>query len=307
MDLRHLRYFVSVADEGSVTRAAEQLGIQQPPLSQQIRSLESELGIDLFKRLPRGVELTAAGRLFLRDARAILADVERATDRVAHYRQGFEGRVVIGMTASAAAHPFVPTVIRAYRKANPTIDIEHVETNAASLTDALARGAVDVAFVRAPVSHPAGMMFHRLLDEPMLAIVPADHHAISEFERRPSIRLKALRDEGFILVRRPGAPGMYADLLTACARLGFAPRIVAEVDRMLTNISLVAAGFGVSAVPASMSGFHSHNVAYCTMRDAPQLKAPMTLVYRRGETNLPVDHLIQMTRKLASEPRLKGG
>jgi len=301
MELRHLRYFLAVANEGNVTRAAASLGIQQPPLSQQIRALEAELGIELLKRLPRGVELTTAGRMFLRDARAILAEVDRAAASVVHFANGTEGRVVIGLTTSAAAHALAPAIIRALRNAYPSIHLDHRGGNAAELTDAVARGHLDVAIIRAPVAHPPGVDFHHLLDEPLLAIVPVDHPLVAGQARaQPAISLRALRDEGFILVRRPGAPGMYADLLAACGKLGFAPRIVTEVDRMLTNISLVAAGLGVSVVPQSMRGFHQESVAYRPLKDAPQLVAPMTLVHRRAETNPAAQHLVALARKMAS-------
>src|SRR3954447_7758070 len=121
MDLRHLRYFVAVAEEGHVTRAAERLGMQQPPLSQRIRALEQELGVVLFRREPRGVALTPAGHTLLTDARAILAQVEHAREATRRTARGEQGRITVGFTSSAAFHPFVPRVIRAFREAHPRV------------------------------------------------------------------------------------------------------------------------------------------------------------------------------------------
>jgi len=300
MELRHLRYFLAVAEEGNVTRAAERLGIAQPPLSQQIRMLEAELGIALFKRLPRGVELTSGGRMLLRDARGILSDVDLAASRAVRVAAGTEGNLVLGLTTSAAANAWVPAIIRAFHRAYPSVHLEHREGNAAQLTESVAQGAIDVGILRSPVSYPSELVFHPLLKETMLAIVPKGHRVLSG-KARPvaSIALRALRDDGFILVRRPGAPGMYADLLTACGMAGFAPRIAAEVDGMLTNISMVAAGLGVSVVPSSMRGFHAESVAYLGLREASQLVAPMTLVCRRAEANPASAHFVALAQTMA--------
>ncbi len=137
MDLRHLRYFVAVAEEGHVTRAAERLGIQQPPLSQQIQALERELDLLLFRRKPRGVELTDAGRTLLVDARRILGDVEGALAKAKRTARGEQGRVVVGFTSSAPFHPFVPRVIRLFRERFPHVSVTLEEGGTADLVAAL--------------------------------------------------------------------------------------------------------------------------------------------------------------------------
>ncbi len=123
MELRHLRYFVAVAEEGHITRAAERLGMQQPPLSQQIQALERELGVQLFRRKPRGVELTNSGRALLADARAILTHIDHAFATTRRTARGEQGRIAIGFTSSAPFHPFVPRVIRAFREAYPLVSL----------------------------------------------------------------------------------------------------------------------------------------------------------------------------------------
>jgi DNA-binding transcriptional LysR family regulator len=288
MELRHLRYFLVVADEGHFTRAAERLGMQQPPLSQQIRALEQELGFSLFRRHPKGADLTPAGATFLAEARAILDNVDQAAVRARRVANGSAGAIAVGFTSSAAAHSLIPKIVRAYRAAWPDVNIEFREGNAAELTEAIAEGKLHLGFVRRPVGAPAGIVYQPLVEEDMLLVLPVGHALLQGPGRdaggMPLISLESLRDEGFILVRRRGATGMYANLIDACERAGFTLRIAAEVDRMLTNISLVAAGVGISAVPASMQGFHADSVVYCRIRDGgPGLCAPLTLVTREHD------------------------
>jgi DNA-binding transcriptional LysR family regulator len=179
------------------------------------------------------------------------------------------------------------------------VSLDVRESNAAELSDWVAKGTLQAAIFRAPVSRPTGVAFYSLLQEPMLLVLPVRHPlAAARKSAATAISLRALRDEGFILVRRPGAPGMYADFISACREQGFTPRIVAEVDRMLTNICLVAAGFGISVVPTSMRGFHAESVAYCPLRNS-HLAAPMTLAYREQETNPAAMHFIALGKTLA--------
>ncbi len=301
MELRHLRYFVAVAEEGSFTRAAVRLGIQQPPLSQQLQALEREMGTRLLERLPRGVELTAAGASFLADARSTLVQAGEAVARARRVAAGIEGTLVLGLASSAATHALVPTVLEAFRERHPGVHLAFLEGNAAALTEAVLARQANVAFVRAPVSGPPGVRFDRVLEEPMLAAMPAAHpDAIRAAARaRPGVTLRELAAQPLILVRRPGAPGMYGDLLEACAAAGLAPRVAAEVGNMLTNILLVAAGVGASVVPASMRGIQESRVAYLPLRGAPRLAAPLTLVSAVDDPNPAVARFVDLAHALA--------
>ncbi|WP_334186821.1 LysR family transcriptional regulator [Noviherbaspirillum sp.] len=305
MELRHLRYFVVVAEEGHFTRAAERLGMQQPPLSQQIRALEQELGFDLFRRHPKGADLTEGGMVFLGEARNILASVEQASRRAALAANGSEGSITLAFTSSAAAHPLIPRVVRAYREEWPRVSLEFKEGNAAELTEEIVAGKVHVAFLRLPVSRPPGVVFQPLQEEEMLLVLPVGHPLLPRRtpDTMPVIALKALRDEHFILVRRHGAPGMYSSLIDACVRAGFTPKIAMEVDRMLTNISLVAAGVGISAVPASMKGFHAESVVYCRISDdEPGLSAPLTMACMASGMPPAVGHFLALAAQMAVGP-----
>jgi DNA-binding transcriptional LysR family regulator len=300
MELRHLRYFLAVARHRNFTRAAQALGIRQPPLSQQVRDLERELGYALFRRLPRGVELTEGGAVLRDEAEALLERVALGVKRAGQAAHGTAGSLSVGFTSSAVTHRFAPELIRRFREAHPAVDLDIREGNAASVTEAVAAGRLDLAFIRLPVSEQSALAYHAIADEKLLLALPAGHPLAARARRRqvPGLRLADLADESFIFVRRPGAPGMYGDLIEACHRLGFAPKVAAEVDQMLTNITLVAAGVGVSVVPASMRDIHREDVTYAEALDAPQLHAPLNLVTRIGETGATVTGFVRFARDL---------
>jgi len=301
MDLRALRYFSAVAETGHMTRAAERLGIQQPPLSQQIKTLERTLGLQLFKRHPRGVTLTEAGRLFLVEAQRLLDDAEAMRARMKRVAEGQAGVLRVGFTSSAAAHRFVPDALRAFRQAYPGVELQLREANAAGLTDSLVAGRLHAALLRRPVALPEGVRFDTLLREPMVAALPIERaEALRKRGRSRALPLARLCEDPLILVRRPGAPGMYADLLALCHAQGLLPRVAAEVDRMMTNLNLVAAGVGVSVVPASMAGIHAHAVAYLPLAGCDALDAPLTLAWREGEDSLPAQQFHALLHRRAA-------
>ncbi|MBL8517258.1 MAG: LysR family transcriptional regulator [Betaproteobacteria bacterium] len=307
MELRHLRYFVAVAEARTFTLAAARLGIQQPPLSQQIKMLETELGFSLFRRLPKGVELTVGGKVFLEEARRILANVERAGERAASAAQGKTGKLTLGFTTSVITHPLAPRMIGGFLKAYPDVQVEFREGSAASLIHAVANGSLDVGAVRTPVVRPEGVRFRTLLRESMLLVLPARHPIAlaaggGKTKDLPMLSLKALRNESFILARRTGAPGMFADLILACHRVGFEPKIAVEIEHMLSNIALVAGGLGVTAVPESMRGIHSSDVVYFKPKEAAMLSAPLTLVSREDTVNPASGRFLEFVESLADSP-----
>lgn len=301
MELRHLRYFVAVADAGHMTRAARQLGIQQPPLSQQIRALEQRLGVALFTRHPKGVSLTAAGRQFLAEARCILDGVAAMEQRMASVARGLRGVLAVGFTSSAAAHAFAPRVLRACRREHPDIDLQLSENNAAELTDSVAAGQVHCAFLRVPVARPAGVAFEELQREPVVLALPIDHPLAVRYGAGDTVPWSALQDQPIILVRRPRAPGLYANLLNLLDREGIRIRVQAEVPRMMTNINLVAAGSGISVVPASMHGAHPRSVAYRRLPPDPGLQAPLTIAFRTDDDPIVKRTFLALARRLAAQ------
>ena len=302
MELRHLRYFVAVAEAGHMTRAAARLGIQQPPLSQQIRALESALGTALFLRHPKGVSLSDAGRILLPEAQRILADIAALEARMAQAADGLRGTLSIGFTSSAAAHAFTPDALRACRERYPDIELLLSEHNAAEITEAVAARRLHCGFLRVPVARPPGLRFETLLAEPVVAALPVGHRLTRDpAVRRATVAARDLDDENLILVRRPGAPGLYANLLAICEAAGARPKVVAEVERMMTSLNLVAAGAGVTVIPASMQGAHPHAIVYRPFERHARLDAPITVVFREAEPNRSVDTFLSLARSIARQ------
>jgi DNA-binding transcriptional LysR family regulator len=296
MELRHLRYFVAVAEEGHVTRAAERLGIQQPPLSQQIRALEAELQVQLFRRKPRGVELTQAGEAFFAEAQAILRQVDRAVTAARRTARGDAGRIGLGFTSSASFHPFVPQLIRDYREAHPGVALSLEESGTGELVAALLEERLDAAFVRSPIGPAEGIAVHSVLDEAMVAALPAGH-ALAAGPAIGKLALADLAAETFILYRRPLGPGLYDAIIAACQRAGYSPIIGQEAPRMLATLSLVAAGLGVTLVPHSMRRLRVHGVVYRALDGDAGLVAPLNLAYRRGEGSAATQRFIALVRR----------
>ena len=303
MEFRHLRYFVAVAEAGHLTRAAARLGIQQPPLSQQIKALEAHLGTALFHRHPKGMALTDSGRLFLVEARRILQDVAAMEQRMARVAKGMRGLLAIGFTTSAAAHAFTPQALRAFRSRYPDIALSLSENNAAEITDRIASASLHCGFLRVPVSQPPGLVLRTLLTEPVVVAVPLDHRLArrSRAGRHAAVALKDFQGENLILVRRPGAPGLYANLLAQCEEQGIYPNVVAEVERMMTDLNLVAAGAGISIVPASMQSVHAHAVVYRPLSSNVRLNAPLTLVHRAADCVGATATFVDLVTTIAAE------
>lgn len=296
MELRHLRYFVAVAEEGHVTRAAERLGMQQPPLSQQIQALERELAVQLFRRKPRGVELTDAGHALLDDARAILAHVDHAFATTRRTARGEQGRIAIGFTSSAPFHPFVPRVIRAFREAYPLVALTLDESGTTELIDDLRNERVDAAFIRTPVADPMGITVNPLLEEAMLVALPATHALAASDTELP---LASLAAETFIVYRRPSGPGLYDAIFAACHAAGFSPIVGQEAPRIVSTLNLVAAGLGIAVVPASLARMQMDGVIYRPLRSSGQPRAPLLLATRRGDTGAVVRRFLDVVKRMA--------
>lgn len=279
MELRHLRYFVAVAREGHVTRAAEKLRIQQPPLSQQIKALEQEIGAALLVRHARGVGLTDAGRAFFADAEAVLAQAEQAKVRARRTARGETGRIAVGFTTSAPFHPLVARAIREFRTRRPDVSFVLEESSSGELVNGLGAERLDIAFIRSGLVDPQGIAVHALLREVMVAALPARHR----LARRPRLTLRDLAEETLILYRRPDGRGLYDVIVAACAEAGFSPHVGQEAPRIVSTLNLVAAGLGITIVPASLSRLPLEGVVYRPLRGSPAIEVPLNLACRADE------------------------
>ena len=266
MELRHLRYFVAVAEELHFHRAAQRLHISQPPLSQQIRALERELGVTLLARNRRRVALTAAGEAFLDDARSILAAVERASERARGIARGSLGTLAIGFVGSAMFSQRLPQILREFRTRHPDVELMTIQR------------------------------------ERLVAALPADHPLAA----RRRLRAQDLRGESFVILTRREAPGLYAGLAAAMGEAGGLPDDVLEVAEMQTIISLVAGGFGVSLVPASVGQVDRSGVAFRPIA-GPTPTIELELAWRPG-TDSPVrDELLALARPRPGSGRRRAG
>ena len=297
MDLRHLRYFVAIAEEGHVTRAAERLGMQQPPLSQRMKAMERQLDVQLFRRKPRGVELTDAGRALLADARAILGHVDRALETTRRTARGEQGRLCLGIAPTAPFHPFVPRAIRAFREAFPLVSLTLEEGLSHEVRERFARDQMDVAFVRTSTMHTDDLVVTPLLEEPMVVALPSVH-AMARGERDAALPLKALAGDSFILFGPPGT-GIYDETVAACRAAGFIPRLGQQAPRITSTLGLVAAGLGIALVPESMRKMSMDGVLYRRLKGAALPKAVLGLASRRGDPSAVVRQFLTFVRKAA--------
>jgi DNA-binding transcriptional LysR family regulator len=296
IELRRLRAFVVVAEEGHVTRAAERLGMQQPPLTRLLQGLEAELGVRLLHRTPRGVRVTEAGMVLLDEARAVLARSESVAETVRRAARGEQGRLAIGFTSSAALHPYVSSAIRKFREVLPGVAVVMEEAGSSELVDALLHKRLDAAFVRSPVGNVPDLLVEAVLDEPMVAALPVGHALAAE--SATPLALSDLAREAFVLYRRPAGPGLYDAILAACRAAGFSPALAQEAPRLTATLSLVAAGLGVSVVPASMQRLGGEGIIYRTLAGCPGLSAPLSLAMRRSDQPPTLMRLREIMRQI---------
>jgi DNA-binding transcriptional LysR family regulator len=279
MELRQLRYFIAVAEELHFRRAAERLHISQPPLSQQIRALEDELGFALLVRTRRRVQLTAAGEAFLRDARAILGELDGAVATARRIDTGQTGRLRVAFVGSALLS-IVPGTVQRFRAARPAVELELRERSTVDQLRAIRAGIVDVGLVRPPAEDDPSLRAEVVLRERTVAALP-DGHELASLSRVPLRRLAA---EPLVLFPRDQAPGFHDLLIGALAGAGnpgASPRVVQYAPEMLTIIGLVAAGIGVSLVPASVSRLEIQGVVYRPVSGAPH--SELVAITRAGD------------------------
>lgn len=256
IDLRHLRYFAAVAEELHFGRAAERLGIAQPPLTQQIQKLERELGYSLFVRTSRRTELTEAGRVLLDNSRRVLSDFDEAIEQARRAGRGESGQLRVG-TPPSVMLTSLPTVIRKYRQRYPDIRFSLREASTSAIFGELQSGALDLGFLR-EVHPDEGLASQIILREPLNAVLPASH----PLAQKPGLRLKHLAEEPFVLFPRHLGEAFYDRVMGMCAEAGFAPRVVQEATQWQSVVTFVETGLGVSIAPAGVARFRWKGVVY---------------------------------------------
>lgn len=269
MELRHLRYFVAVAEERSFTRAAGRLHIAQPAVSAQIKSLEEELGLPLLLRDRHHVELTAAGAAFLEGSRSLLRQLDGHIAEARRLAEIGAGRLAIGFVGSQS-HEWMPQVLRSFRHEYPGVELSLTELVPAQQMEALLEKRLDVGFM-GPLhgALPAGLQAECIVEEAPVVAVPQDH-PLAGLE---SVTLKRLRGESFIFTSQKHAPNYRAWLQKRCQAAGFNPRVVQEVDRARTTLQYIAAGFGISIFGEHLSRIPLAGVRFLRLQPvAPRLR-----------------------------------
>ncbi len=298
IELRHLRYFLAVAEEGHITRAAERLHMSQPPLSMQIQALERDVGAVLFARTPHGVTLTEAGAAFAAEARQIIGSTERAREAALRAARGEVGHLRVGFTGSAAFNPVVATTIRNFRRAWPRVRLTLEELNTTRLTEAMAQGQLDAAFLRPGEQGISGLALHRFADEPMKVVLPERHPLAS----RQRIRLSALAGEPFVLFPRVVGLSLFDAVVSACQAAGFELALHQEAPQISSVVNLVAAELGVSIVPASITQMAVDGVRYLDIQ-GPRPMATLALATRADDTRPAVAHFIAEAQGAQAAPK----
>lgn len=256
IELRHLRYFAILARELHFGRAAARLGIAQPPLSQQIRRLETILGTRLLERTSRRVELTDAGRAFLVEAERVLAGVEGAVEAARRTGRGESGELRVAFAATVMFLA-LPTIIREFRTRFDRVHLDLREMPTGPQLTALQKGDIDIGFVREPLPDP-DLEIVTVMREPLRIAVNRRHPLAA----RPTLAVRDLAEEPFVLFPADLAPGLHAQVISLCRSAGFSPRVVEESRELYTSVSLVEAGVGVSILPASVEKLGWRGVRY---------------------------------------------
>lgn len=288
MELRHLKYFIAVAEELHFSRAASRLNIAQPPLSQQIRQLEQELGFPLLLRNKHHVELTEAGKVFLEEARSILAYTEQATLAARQAHQGATGKLVLGFVGSAT-YSIVP-LLQSYRLKFPSVNLVLYQMKRENQLQALHDRRIDAGVVRTPFTSPS-LAYEVMQREPFAIALPENH----SLAKRKSVRIEELRNEPFIIPSRRNGSNYHSEVIRLCYQAGFCPHITLEAPEILTVVAFVSAGMGVAIVPASFRTQQNKGVVYFELIGV-NCCLEMGFAWRKDEKSAVLQEFLRLCR-----------
>jgi len=292
MELRHLTYFIAVAEEMHFGRAAKRLHISQPPLSQQIRQLEEEIGVRLFNRTKRRVEITPAGMVFLAEARRIMALSEDAVRIAVRADKGEIGRLTIGFIGSAN-YSVLPQVVREFRRRFQNVELSLTEMSTSDQLEALLDGTIHVGFLRPPRGvKEKGLTVEAVFREPLMVALPRNH----ALKREKSLSLRQLARDSFIMIPRQVGPGFFDHLIVLCQKEGFSPNIVLEASQYHTVTGLVAAGLGIAVVPASIQRSRVEGIVFRTLTGGTE--TVLDMAWLTGNQSLILQNFIHVTRRV---------
>jgi DNA-binding transcriptional LysR family regulator len=293
VELRQLRYFLAIAEEGGFSRAAERLHVSQPPLSTQMKSLERELGAQLLARTNRGVSLTAAGQVFYEEVRGVLARLDNARTKTLQADRGDVGLLSVGFV-SIADYGILPPALKSFRLQFPLVEVQLHELTTDAQVRELRAARLDLGLGLAPVEEP-DLEFRSILREELVLAAPADH----PFPKGDAIDLRGLAKASFIVPPRDIAPGLYDLTISRCRAAGFAPRIVQNARQMQTVIGLVSCGMGLALVPASVRNLKRTGVSYRRLKGRAA-SVELGVIRRRESENALGLHFIKALHAAAT-------
>lgn len=285
MELRHLKYFVAVAEELHFGRAAKRLHIAQPPLSRQIMDLEEELGIKLFDRSRRGVQLTDAGGYFLKEVQQVLAHVQRAAETAGRIYRGQAGRLTVGFVGSVI-HTFLPAGLRLFRERFPDVELGLQELNTAEQIKSLHARRIDVGFLYVGARDPQ-LAYQQLTQAPLIVALPTKH----PLSGRASLHIRELAQEPFIANTRSSEPVVRDAFISICHSAGFSPKITQEAGQVQTVLGLVASGLGVCLLPDFIKNIRRPGVHYVPLSGSPTVK--LAIVWRSDNSSAVVKSFVK--------------
>lgn len=296
MELRHLRYFCAVAEHRSFTTAARQLNVSQSGVSGQVRELEKEIGVSLFRRNQREVTLTPEGTVFFHEAREILIRADRAVELAVQSSKGMSGTLTVGLCGPATA-VFLPRLIRKFRKQFPGVTVALRELNTSEQIEALLNGHIDIAFARGIPAEAKPLLNHEFfVSEPLVVALPKGHSLASE----QAVALNQLARERLILYFREGSPEVFDSIVAMCKKAKFSPRVGDTPRSWQSILTMVEAGEGVAIVPAAVQYLRSDDVIFRPLRDK-RCKVDAIIAWRRNESSKIMDSFLELLRARREE------
>jgi len=296
MELRHLRYFCAVAEHGSFTTAARQLNVSQSGVSGQVRDLEKEIGVALFRRNQREVTLTPEGSDFFHEAREVLIRADRAVELVVRSSKGVSGTLTVGLCGPVTA-AFLPKLIRKFRKQFPGVTLALRERAPSEQIEALLNGHIDIAFTRGIPAEFKPLLCHELLvREPLVIALPKGHPLASE----QTVALKRLSNERLILFCREGAPEVFDGIVAMCKKAKFSPRIGDTPRSWQSILTMVEAGEGIAVVPSCVQHLRANDIVFRSLADK-RCKVDAIFAWRRNESSTVKDSFLALLRAKRTE------
>ena len=294
MELRHLRAFCAVAQEMHVTKAAKRLRMAQPALTQQIRLLERDMGLQLVLPSGRGIKLTQAGSFFHKEAEALLTNLHNACLKTKELSRGESGTLRIGVTEGASFNPSLAAAFTAYRTSYPGVQLTFSQSHSPELAANLRNDLIDVAFM-CPLPDPEGLSMSRLYNEEMTLAFPIEHR----FNSQAAISLNDLQDEPLLLISHGNTVhSLESELTAACEKLNFSPRVAQTVPEFMLALNLVASGVGLTFVPTYMTSIHTKRICYKRLEPAEDITMETVIALRADEASTAAHNLHSLAGKL---------